>query len=139
MFDAFIIVIVLVAWYVGTTVLRSEIGGWGSLAKEYRCLEPFNGISWKRESARLRGVTFYRGYLTVGADSQGLFLSVHPFYRLAHPPLFIPWREISISRRKIIWIKQVTFRLGHELRIPLTMGEGLAQRLQTAAGSSWPT
>jgi hypothetical protein len=58
--------------------------------------------------------------------------------RVAHPPLFIPWREISVSRKKVWWINQVRFCLGRELKIPLTIRDSLAQKLQSAAGSSWP-
>ena len=69
-------------------------------------------------------------------------LGFHPefsFWPLCTPPpLFIPWRDASESRYEVLWIKQVRFRLGHDLRIPLTIRRGLAQKLQSAAGSSWP-
>lgn len=136
--DALFAVLALVGMMVAFVKLRSEIGGWDALSKQYRCLAPFTGSSWRHESGRLRRYTFYRGYLIVGADPQGLFLAVPMFHRLGHPPLFIPWRDIIVTRAKTLWVREVRFEVGQELRIPLTIGEALAQKLQLAAGSSWP-
>jgi hypothetical protein len=119
-------------------VLISHWGGWASLAEQYRSQDPFPGPVWKFQCGQFRWLANYNNCLTVGADPRGLFLWILPPFRIAHPPLFIPWREISVTRRKILWAKQVRFCLGSDLRIPLTIREGLAQKLQMAAGSSWP-
>jgi hypothetical protein len=128
--------IVGIGWVV--LVTGSHLGGWASLAGQYRCLEPFSGSRWNFQCGQFRWFASYNNCLTIGADTRGLFLWVFPLFRVAHPPLFIPWREISVARQKVLWIKQVRFRLGHELQIPLTIGDRLAQKLQSAAGSSWP-
>jgi len=119
-------------------VMVSRLGGWASLAEQYRSQEPFSGPCWNFQCGQFRWFASYNNCLTIGADPRGLFLWVFPLIRIAHPPLFIPWREISVSRNQVLWIKQVKFCLGHELQIPLTVREGLAQKLQSAAGSSWP-
>lgn len=75
---------------------------------------------------------------TSAVEVRGLFLWVFPLIRVAHPPLFIPWREISVTRNKFLGTRQVKFRLGHELQIPLIIRESLGQKLEAAAGSSWP-
>lgn len=116
----------------------SHLGGWALLAEQYRCQEPFLGSCWKLQSGQLRWFCSYNNCLTIGADPHGLFLWVFPLFRIAHPPLLIPWREISVSRKKVLWFKQVRFCLGLELNIPLTIRDSLAQKLQSAAGSSWP-
>jgi hypothetical protein len=128
---------IVVIWVVVLLVI-SRLGGWALLAEQYRCLEPFSGPCWNFQCGQFRWFASYNNCLTVGADPRGLFLRIFPLFRVAHPPLFIPWREISVSRHKVLWIKQVQFRLGHELQVPLTIRDGLAQKLQSAAGSSWP-
>jgi hypothetical protein len=124
-------------WLVVSMVI-SQIGGWALLAQQYRCLEPFPETRWSFQRAQFRWGTAYNNCLTFGADPHGLYLAVFPLFRLGHPPLFIPWREISVSRRKTLWIKQVRLQLGLERQIPVTIRENLAQKLQNAAGSSWP-
>jgi hypothetical protein len=119
-------------------VMLSHLAGWASLAEQFRCLQPFAGPRWNFQSGQFRWFVSYNNCLTVGADPQGFFLSVFPLFRIAHPPLFIPWREISVFRYKVLWIKQAKLVLGHELRIPLTIRERLAQKLWAAAGASWP-
>ena len=116
----------------------SQMGGWASLAEQYRCLESFTGSRWSFQCGQFRRFASYNNCLTVGADPHGLFLSIFPLFRFAHPALFIPWREISVSRNKVLWIRQVKLLLGRELQIPLTVRESLAQKLRAAAGSSWP-
>jgi hypothetical protein len=126
---------------IGAVVLFiiSHIGGWASLAEPYRCPEPFTGQHWNFQRGQFRWLAGYNNCLTVGADPHGLFISVFPLFRVAHPPLFIPWREISVTRKRVFWIRQVQLILGNELKIPFTIRESLAQKLQAAAGSSWPT
>jgi hypothetical protein len=130
--------IVAVGMWVLVAGAISHVGGWSSLADQYRCLGPFPGSSWNFQSGQFGGIASYYKCLTVGADPRGLFVRIHFPFRVAHPPLFIPWHEISVSRKKVLWVKQVRFRLGHELQIPLTIRASLAQKLQSAAGSAWP-
>jgi hypothetical protein len=120
-------------------VMVSHLSGWASLAERYRCLETFAGSRWNFQYGQFRWFASYRNCLTIGADPHGLFLWIFPLFRVAHPPLFIPWREISISHKRTFWTNQLQFRLDNEIKIPLTIREGLAQKLQTAAASSWPT
>jgi hypothetical protein len=124
--------------WMAVLVILSHIGGWASLADQYRCTEPFEGSRWNFERGQFRWIAGYNNCLTMGADPRGLFLGIFPLFRVAHPPLFIPWREISVSRKKIFRVKYVRLLLGNELKIPLTISEPLAQKLQAAAGSSWP-
>jgi hypothetical protein len=118
--------------------LIGQFSDWAALAGEFRSTENFTGSRWHLQSGQFRWLGSYNNCLTVGADPRGLYLSVFPLFRPGHPPLFIPWNEITVSRRKVLWIRQVRFLLGHGLQIPLTVREGLEQKIQGAAGSSWP-
>jgi hypothetical protein len=118
--------------------LISKVAGWASLAERYRCEEAFAGPRWNFQCGQFRWLTAYNNCLTVGADQRGLFLWVFWPLRLGHPPLFIPWRDISVSRKKILWMNQVRFLFGREPAIPLTISDRLAEKLKSAAGESWP-
>ncbi len=81
----------------------------------------------------------YNNCLIIGADPTGLYLSTLFFRRIGHPPLFIPWPEISLrGRRKILFVEFVEFRLGREERIPFSIRAGLADKIRPAAATSWP-
>lgn len=81
----------------------------------------------------------YNNCLTIGGDPAGLYLSPLFFFRIGHPPLFVPWTEISLrGRRKIMFIECVELRLGREEQIPFLIRAGLADQIRPAAASSWP-
>jgi len=122
-----------------TFKLISHLGGWALLAEPYRITEPFSGSKWKFESAQMRYLTRYNHCLTVGADPRGLYLSMYFLFQISHPPLFIPWRDISFSRKSFLRFKYVEFHLGREVTIPFRISDRLAEKLKSAAGASWPT
>ncbi|MBI4393355.1 MAG: hypothetical protein HY556_06120 [Euryarchaeota archaeon] len=130
---------VFLAVWVGLGVLVSHVGGWASLARVYGMTSGFTGERWMFQSARMRYWTNYGNCLTVGAGYEGFYVSILFLFRIGHPPLFIPWREISVSRKKLLGWEIVELRLGRELAIPFHITSRLAERLQTAAGSAWPT
>ncbi len=87
----------------------------------------------------MRWGTNYNNCLVIAADPTGLYLATVFFFRIGHPPLFIPWTEISfLSRRKILFVEFVEFRLGREEQVPLLIRAGLADQIRAAAASSWP-
>ena len=61
-----------------------------------------------------------------------------PLFRFRHPPLLVPWNEITISRRRIAFFRVVRFGLGRELDIPLYLRAKLADKVRRGAGKQWP-
>lgn len=116
----------------------SYIGGWTTLAKHFRLTTPFKGKRWERQSGQMRWIAGYGNCLTVGSNVQGLYLAMMPLFRFRHPQLLIPWQEIEISRRQILFFRYVRFRLGRDLRIPLYLRPKLAEKVKHAAGNLWP-
>jgi hypothetical protein len=86
----------------------------------------------------MRWLCGYKGCLTVGADSEGLYLATFPFFPLFHPPLFIPWNEVSRVKKDFLFLTGVRFLLGNELSMPCWVRERLADRLKVAAGKAFP-
>ena len=62
----------------------------------------------------------------------GLFLNVMLPFRPGHPPLFIPWTEITLPHRPWRPYEWVDFILGSNERIPFKIRGKLAPRLQAA-------
>jgi hypothetical protein len=74
----------------------------------------------------------------MGANPQGLFLALSIPLVPGHPPLFIPWNEITVRRIRVLWAKSVELRLGQEPAIPFRICERLAKKLAALAGEAWP-
>jgi small-conductance mechanosensitive channel len=121
---------------VGATI--SFVGGWFSLARVYRTRVPFDGAKWGMQSGRMRWLANYNNVLTLGVSQQGLYLASMFLFRFLHPPLLVPWSEITVQRSKGWVFEYVTFTMGREVAIPLRIREKLAAKLQEAAGICWP-
>ncbi|MGH9574888.1 MAG: hypothetical protein ACRD40_15330, partial [Candidatus Acidiferrales bacterium] len=68
----------------------------------------------------------------------GLYMAMLPPFLIGHPPLFIPWNEISISRKKVLFWNVIQFRIGREGPVTFGFREDFADRIRQAAGASWP-
>ena len=119
-------------------VVTSHLSGWAALARTYRYEGSFEGESWRYQSAYMRWLSRYRHCLTIGADRTGLFVSIFRIFRVAHPPLFIPWNQVSRSSKRFLWSKCTELRLGQADSIPFRIDQRLSDRLAEAAGESWP-
>jgi len=116
----------------------SFIGGWTTLAKRFRLRKPFVGQRWTGQSGQMRWIAGYGNCLTLGASPEGLYLATMLLFRFRHPPLLVPWNEISLAQRRLLFFRFVRFSLGHELRIPLFVRWKVADELRGAAGDQWP-
>ncbi len=121
------------------SVTLSAIGGWMSLGKKFRHFGEFKGERWRSQNGEMRFIAGYRNCLTIGANGTGIYLSIILPFRIAHPPLFIPWSEVSVEWRETAssW-PGVKLILGRESNVPLWINERLAVQLKLAAGASWP-
>ena len=121
------------------SVTISAIGGWMTLAKKYRHCGEFKGEQWGSQSGDMRFIAGYRNGLNLGVNEKGLYLSTILPFRIAHPPLFIPWTEVSVEWKKTAssW-PGVKLILDRESNVPLWINEKLAVELKRTAGNSWP-
>lgn len=118
------------------SVVISHVGGWQELAGIYSSADPFQGRRWPVQSGQMRWAG-YNNALTVGANARGLHLSVLFLFRLGHPPLFIPWEEISAENKRQWLRSRVELRFARASGVPLVISKGLAERIAAEAGSAF--
>ena len=120
----------LLALWIFITLLISIIGGWRLLSKAYRADFSFDGKKLRMKSGGMRWGTNYRACLTIGANREGLFLAVFPILRIGHPPLFIPWNDISTEDGKqLISFRTVKFIFRKCPNVHLVFSKKLADRI----------
>jgi len=119
----------LVALWCAICYLAAWMGGWRALAQRFRCEQTFEGERWPFRSGSMRRGTHYNRVLTLGANREGLYLAVLSVFRVGHPPLFIPWSEITASERRRWFVEGTQFVLGREEQIPLWVSRGTGEML----------
>jgi len=112
--------------------LLSLIGVWSALAGNYRLHEPFNG-KWHLCSGYF-GWVGYGNCLKLGADPKGLYIGMLWPFRLAHPPMRIPWRDVTAQEKGFRWFKTVTFRFTQHPSVPLRISARVARKLTNDSG-----
>ena len=132
----FLLITTLVWIVVG--FVNSRISGWASLAQRYRYDEQFSGGRLRFRSAAMRYWGHYSNCLTMGANPQGFFISISIPFLVGHPPLFIPWNDITVRRIRFLWTTWVELHLSRQPAIPLRVSERLARKLAALAGNAWP-
>jgi hypothetical protein len=81
------------------TFSSSTQSGWRNLSQNYRFRENNGPKQWRFVTARMAKegrLSGFRAALNIGADKLGLYLSVFALFRLWHPPLFVPWSDLTI-------------------------------------------
>jgi hypothetical protein len=114
----------LVVGWVVITGLLAHVGGWASLARDFRSDEPPSGERFRFASGSV-GNRFmpvnYGGCLFVSINELGFHLSLLLPFRFQSPPLFIPWRAVeSVKEEQILFSKYAVVRIrGHWPQISL--------------------
>jgi len=105
-----ILPILIVAWWLAAQLLFSLISGWSSLASDYRC-DRSKEFQCKGHVAGGVGILNYNSCLWVAVTEEGLYLKTGPrfFFGLFHPPLLIPWSNISRIRECDFWVLNRVF------------------------------
>lgn len=80
--------------WVAVSLILSFVGGWRALAREYRALQPVADGAWVERRGLLSGSARYKNVLRLGANDEGVSLSVALPFRIGHPPLFFPWADL---------------------------------------------
>jgi hypothetical protein len=186
------IIIVFGALWAGVQILIARVAGWTLLARAYRFSGTFRGVVWKCPTYKIirmkwdgfegaltasfpwlpRDIPDERfgyggGELTVGANTEGLYLAQLFVFRPGHAPLFIPWRDIAVNRMSVGLVEELkksfdqrfwpaepsapadsaggsddrvylVFRFVKAPGVLLQLPESDGRRVAEAARSSWP-
>jgi len=119
----------------GMAFLFATISGWRTLAGAYRLTEK----SMVRDGgarAQVIGLVNYNRCLTFGSATDGLHIKPSWFFRLAHPPLFIPWSDVTAAQDKGWIFRYLDFRFAQAPEIRVRVSERLGTSLLSAAGRS---
>jgi hypothetical protein len=118
-----LVVGLIAAWFaVWAAILpfAAWFGGWRRLAEEFAA-EPGTRGRIVLGSAAMRYGAHYGGVILLDCRPTGLVLSVRKLFRLAHPPLLIPWSQVVAESTKLLWIfPAMRLELGRDAQIPLT-------------------
>ncbi|MDQ3821175.1 MAG: hypothetical protein M3362_26325 [Acidobacteriota bacterium] len=123
--------IFLIAW-LGSSWLIGNISGWRSLATIYPLVKSFPKKKWSSQSAQMHWFGFYNNCLNFGVDTEGVYISIWPLFRVGHPPLFIPWSDISVRERKSVIFTFIEFEFKGLPSIPLRISKRLYEPLVKA-------
>jgi len=67
----------------------------------------------------------YRAALNLGADTQGLHLSVFPLLSIGAPALLIPWQEVTVNTPESNAARDLEFRFRAAPSVFLRINKGL--------------
>jgi hypothetical protein len=126
------VVFAVALWY-GAAFLRSRLGKWSRLARQFRHDGDFAGRRWTLKTGLL-GVPTARGmghpliamqaWLTLGTDKGGLYLSHNLIGRPFHPAVYVPWDQVKMVRPENV------FRWFQKLYLDIALGtDGIVLRL----------
>lgn len=86
--------------------------GWSTLARDYKTSPEFYGTDYGIVSARINLVN-YKASLILKYNDEGIFLRPSILFRISHPPVFVPWNEISaVDEGQFLFAKYVKIGVG---------------------------
>jgi hypothetical protein len=108
--------------------LVALLSGWSRLAQAYQAHTRFEGEIWRFRTGHF-GWARYNGCLTVGANYEGLYLAVFPLFRIGHPPLFIPWYDITTAEKKGFLSSYLEFKFARAPSVTLHIHRSLGEAI----------
>lgn len=111
---SFFPVVFLAVWML-VLVLISHLSGWKQLSSRYRAQDIPENLDWLGwQTVRFKSFLHARGMLWIAMSERGLYLKLGPafFYRFMHPPLLIPWSDITdVGTKQVLFLKYTAFNV----------------------------
>jgi hypothetical protein len=117
-----------IAAWIAASYLFSIISGWQWLAESYRSRDRFAGKKRGWQSGTLGCISMNHCW-TLGANDSGLYLAMNFLFRIGHPPLFIPWSDIEVGRRRLLFFSSIVFEFAKAPGVLLVLTERRAANL----------
>lgn len=131
------LLLAFIAWFVICHGL-ARFSGWSALAGTYAHLGSFDGYRLYLQTVLFARGVRYGNTLVIGANHQGLYLAALFVVRPGHPPLLIPWEEISLETRSGFLGQTVELRFLRAASVTLTLSPATAMRLAAGAAEKLP-
>jgi len=126
-----------VVLWVATFQLVGRLGGWRELARAYPPLGIVGagtGETFRMRSVQLRRGVNYNNCVTLVAGPSALRLALPRIFGWGHPPIEVPWTELSAEVGRTLWVRVVTLRCARAPSVPVRMRPRLAEALARASG-----
>src|ERR1035437_3486260 len=126
-------IVLLVGLWCSVSILIAIVGGWQELSKRFSSTSGSNAEIEVTEpffySVYMRFWGLYSSVIRITPTKNALYLSVFSLFRIGHPPLCIPWREVKLDKTSFLWQRYVVLTLGQQEHIPMRISERLARNL----------
>jgi hypothetical protein len=110
--------------------------GWSDLENAYRFSDTFHGKRAGIISAGINGVN-YKNCLILKYNDQGFYLKPIFIFRLFHPPVMIPWKDIiSVQDKKVLFVRVKELVIGNPTIALIIMNQRTIERLPFIKKSS---
>ncbi len=116
-----VVMVVIIILALAAQGVRARQSRWTELAVRYRFDGPFEGRTWRVSAQFPRGAGYE--HLAMGADAEGLYLSVPGVMNALQPALRIPWSDVDIRERRWAAFNVASMYLGPD-RHPVTFMGG---------------
>lgn len=136
--DLFLLAIFSLVLWLLLNFLISRLTGWGRIAAHYKSTEGIIRKVWRYQTISTRWGLGYKRSTNVGADSRGLYIFFGALFRFGHPPIFVPWGDITITEKEINKRNMLELRFRKTEDLPVRILSELGAHLAKAAGSNWP-
>lgn len=104
--------------------------GWSSLTERFRTESAFTGIRIGIISGSINWVQ-YNNSLVLKFNAEGIHLQPAIFFRLFHPPIFIPWHEIkAVKDKKVLFQKSTDLIIGDPKIATINISQSLFKKLE---------
>lgn len=129
--------VVFVVMWLLVLLFFSKITGWSRLAEKYRA-------TTKPESKLMQAVQVQWGSImmagniySIGCTREGMYLGVLFPFRVGHPPLLIPWRDIKTSKVTGLFKPLVRLDFGNSISRPFEIYEKTARRIKECSNGKF--
>jgi hypothetical protein len=129
-----------IALWLSITTILAMLSGWFQLAARFpnqeQGIEPLLRLRWR--SGKMGFGVHMRGILRLSAFSSGLSVGITRMFGPFCRDFFVPWENITVTRRTILFWRFAKLQLGDPAIGTLTISTRDADRLARAASPNWP-
>jgi len=123
-------------WLLVVTIVGA-VSGWRRLEREFPDREDVVVETYRGASAIMGGNAQLNNVLTVIACRGGMRVALSPFVGPGRKPFFVPWEQIAVGRRRLLFETLAVLELGSPPRGRMQIRLKLADKLSAVAQGRW--